>query len=294
MMMTSIQSVFTYLHLPDTEIDDKWAEEYMSQALDAIGIQQGYEEKVCLLSVSNHRVDLPHDLQYIQAVTYQFREPDNQQITKLTESLSKTTTVTTEEDGTNTVTNTLTQLITTPGDTQNEEHILRIQHQGVLNNYQVWLDSDLYTSNYTLMRLTNRAFSSNFHCENCPNFECSSEHTYSITPHRVLQTSLETGNICISYLARPKNEYGHIMIPDDVDFKMALAAYVKMAYCEEKMFMHEQSMARLYGQFKHEWEALSAKVRGKFIMKSIDEEGLVQAHQPLLNVIRSSRAFDNM
>lgn len=291
--MTSIQSVFAYLNLPDTEIDDKWAEEYMSQALDSIGIQQGYEEKVCLLTVSNHRVQLPSDLMFIQAVTYQFREPDEQEITKLTESLSKTTTVTEEEDGTQTITNTLTQLITTPGDTQNQSHILRIQHQGVLNNYQVWMDSDLYTSNYKLMKLTNRAFSANYHCDDCPNFECSSEHTYSITPTRTLQTSLETGNICISYLTRPKNEFGSIMIPDDVDFKMALAAYVKMRYCEEKMFMHENNMSRLYGQFKHEWEALSAKVRGKFIMKAVDEEGLRQAHKPTLNVIRNPRAFDN-
>ena len=293
-MMVSIKSIFTYLNLPDTEIEDLWIEEYASQAMDALHVSQSYDHKVCVLTVENHRVNLPSDLRYIEAITYQYQSPTANQVTKITESISNSTEVTIEDNGTQTTTNITTKSITTPGEIgNNQDHVLRIQHQGVLNNYQVWLSSDMYRNNFKLMKLANRAFASNYHCDNCPNFECISEHTYSITPQKTLQTSLVDGNICIAYMAKAKDECGDLLIPDDVDFKIAIAAYVKMRYAEDKMFRHEENMYRLYYQFKKEWELLSAKVRGKFIIKGIDEDGLVQAHKPLINVIRNSSNFDN-
>ncbi len=294
-MMTSIKSIFTYLNLPDTEIDDQWIEEYASQAVDLIGVDKAYERDVCLLTVSNHRASLPRDLKYIEAVSYQYRKPSPSEVTKLTESLSSSVTETVENDGTRTITNTLTTMFTTPGEyTNNQEHIVRIQHQGVLNTYQIWMDSSLYSNNFTLMKMINRPFSSNFHCDNCPNYHCECEEVYSITPDRVLQTSLETGNICISYLKRAVNDCGDIMIPDDDDFKRALAAYVQMRYANEKMWMHEDNMFRLYYEFRKEWELLSSKVRGKFIMKYADLDSIAIANKPLAGLIRSNSAFDNL
>lgn len=293
-MMTSIKSIYTYINLPDTEVDDKWIEEYASQGVQLIGVRDSFEQKVCIMNVSNHRASLPSDLRLIEAVSYQYEPATQEQVTKLTESLSNNTTVTVEDDGTQTVTNTLTTMFTTPGEvTSNQEHVLRIQHQGMINNYQLWMDSDIYKGTFKLMKLANRAFSQNYHCTNCPNFDCTSEHTYSITPSGSFQTSLQDGNVCIAYLAQPTNCDGDWLIPDDPDYKSALAAYVQMRYANEKMWLHEENMFRLYYQFKSEWEKLSAKVRGKFIMKSIDEEGLVAAHKPLTNVIRGPQVFDN-
>lgn len=286
--MTSIKSVFAYINLPDTEIDDMWIQEYASQALDAIEVSQIYEPTVCLLTVEDHKVSLPKDFRYLQAITYQHQSANSSQITKLVESVSNSTSEVVEEDGTRTITNTLTSMFTTPGDTMNQEHILRIQQQGVLNNYQLWFDSDLYRHNFHLMKAVPSNLSTSYHCTNCPNLTCSSVYEYSITPHRTIETSLKTGTICLFYLKKPTNDHGDLMIPDDQDLKMALAAYIKMRYAEEKMWMHEQNMFRLYYQFKQEWAKMAAKVKGKFLLKDIDLERLAYAHKPFTTAIRSA------
>lgn len=288
MKYTSIAKIFNFLPKNLSE-DDAYVIEYASQAMDMLNIHEVYDKKVCLIYVTDHQAYLPKDLKFIQALTYMHSQPTQTEADDVITSYSKTV-----EDLGDTIMTTKSSMTTEPDPgIWNQSHILRIQHQGVLNNYQLWSESNLFNNNFSLLRLVNKSVNINMHCNDCPNLHCDSQDYYQVNMQGQIITSIKEGYLCLFYLAKQKNERGEFLIPDDPDVLTALAAYVKYKVVEDLAFTRQKGYAQMYERELQRWEQLAAKVKGKYIMKSVNFKDLETYGNQLSNVFHNSRAFDN-
>jgi hypothetical protein len=287
MRYTSIAKVFTFLPKSFAE-EDGFVLEYASQAMDALGIHQVYDKKTCLIKITDHQASLPSDCKFVQALTYMHNQPTEDSINTLI-STSKST----EDNGT-TTTDTYTTLVTTTSkDYYNKDTILRIQHQGVLNNYKLWAESDVFTNNFSLLRLVNRSVNINVHCDNCPNLICESKDYYQINMNNQIMTSIKDGYLCLFYLAKKKNDRGEFLIPDNFDVLTALAAYVKYKFMEDMAFSRQKGYQSMYREEQMSWEILSAKVKGQYILQDFTSDDIENYGNYLSKIFHNSNAFDN-
>ena len=287
MIYTSIAKVFTFLPKSFAE-EDGFVLEYASQAMDALGIHQVYDKKTCLIKITDHQASLPSDCKFVQALTYMHNQPTEDSINTLI-STSKST----EDNGT-TTTDTYTTLVTTTSkDYYNKDTILRIQHQGVLNNYKLWAESDVFTNNFSLLRLVNRSVNINVHCDNCPNLVCESKDYYQINMNNQIMTSIKDGYLCLFYLAKKKNDRGEFLIPDNFDVLTALAAYVKYKFMEDMAFSRQKGYQSMYREEQMSWEILSAKVKGQYILQDFTSDDIENYGNYLSKIFHNSNAFDN-
>lgn len=289
MKYTSIAKVFNFLPKSFGE-EDGYVMEYAAQAMDALDIHQVYDKKVCLVQVADHQATLPSDLKYIQAVTYMEQQPTASETQDIITSYSKSFV----DDG-DTVTTTLTTMITEPDpNVANQNHILRIQHQGVLNSYELWAESDAFQNNFTLLRMVNKSHSLAMHCDNSPNLHCDYKDYYQVNMLGQIITSIRSGYLAVFYLAKRKNDRGEFLIPDDFDVLNAIAAYIKYKYMEEMAFTRQKGYYTAYERELQKWEVLSAKVKGKYLMKEVTAEDLDIWGNYLSRVFHNSNAFDNL
>lgn len=288
MKYTSIAKVFTYLPKNFAE-EDGYALEYAAQAMDALNIHQVYDKKTCLLEVSDHQTSLPSDLKHIGALTYMHSQPTEADTDQVITTYSRSTV----DDG-DTVTTTFTTQRTEPDlGTVNQDHILRIQYQGVLNNYQIWSESDAFRRNFVLLRLVNKSNAINMHCTDCPNLHCDYKDYYQVNMNGQIITSIKDGYVCLFYLAKKRNDRGEFLIPDDFDVLNAIAAYIKYKYMENMVFTRQKGYQTAYQNMLREWEILSNKVKGKYILKEATMPVVNTWGNYLSHVFHNSNAFDN-
>lgn len=71
-----------------------------------------------------------------------------------------------------------------------------------------------------------KSASNNYQCDECNNIpSCCTDYTFYIQDGYI-NTSLETGDLCIVYLGIPVDDDGYPLVPDDVYFDKALKSYV--------------------------------------------------------------------
>lgn len=289
----SIDSVFT--HLPQklkNDIENNVIREWIIKGLGLLQIKQTYNRKVCTLIVNDHKTDTPRGLKFVESIAYMYNNDNTDLVASYITNISKDTTVEMNGDS-DVITETITkQTIVPPRDYPNLSHILRIQHMGVINNYKLWYESDIFHSNFVIMRLTNKAFSGEYHCSYCPNLKSSCQYYYTFHPNGTITTNIQNGVLCISYLELA-NENGQYLIPDNEVIKHALSAYVKMRYWEEKYFM-EPNLIQLYKNAQQESQLLFAKAKGESLLRELDIDDLHAQNRLLVNWATSDRVFNNL
>jgi hypothetical protein len=244
--MISAKSILSYL--PIDELDADKAMEWVYQAFDKIGYRGTYQRVICQLEVENFKAALPSDLIRLELVVHipiQTIEPSDRDIPPALDP------------------------------DYNYESIERIQHQGIINNYNLFSLLQANSVKYTVLRYLDTPFGNGMHCSGCPNLSTHCDLTYSVTPSRCLLTNFEKGTLCISYLTYSTNSEGDLMIPDDSDFKDAMSAYVMMKYSEEKMWTKYENGLRFYELYLNKWVNQSAKVRAQFKLDNIPTENIV-------------------
>jgi hypothetical protein len=244
--MISAKSILAYLPIDDLEVDK--AMEWVYQAFDKIGYRGTYQRVICQLTVENFKAMLPADLIKIELVVHipeQYIEPSDRETPPALDP------------------------------EYNYESIERIQHQGIINNYNLFSLLQANSISYTVLRYLDTPFGNGVHCTNCPNISTHCDLTYSITPNRCLLTNFETGTVCISYLTYSTNEQGDLLIPDDSDFKDAMASYIMMKYSEEKMWTKYENGMRFYELYLNKWVNQSTKVRTQFKLDNMATENIV-------------------
>lgn len=284
----SIDSVFAYL--PPSLIEDiQRSREYILQSIRDSNIKTNYERQVCTLIVKDHRTELPKDLKYIEAIAHLNGSVD--EVVNHIRNTSIERNIERDDDN-NVVTTTTVTTIDVPTDIPNIDYIQRIQHLGVINNYKLFLESPVFSKNFQILRLTNRAFSNGLHCSSCPNLNSNCQDFYTVNPTRTLYTSIKDGVLCLSYLRFAKVD-GSYVIPDDPDIKKALAAYLKYRYWEDRMY-EDPRMVNMYKMSQTEYEQLMAKAKGNYIIRSTNIEELIGQDEVLIRWARNSKVFDNL
>lgn len=288
MKYTSLEKIFTFLPKSLGMSDDDVIE-FAAQAMDALNIHQVYEKKVCLVKVVDHQASLPKDFKYIELVTYMYNQPTEAERDQIITSFSKT-----KEQVGDTLVTTVSSMTTEPLPSMyNLDHILRIQHQGVLNNYQLWVDSDYFVNNFKPLRLVNKSKATTFHCVNSPNLYCESVDYYQINMNGQIITSVKEGYLSVFYLAKSRNDRNYFKIPDDFDVLTAIAAYIKYKHMEEQAFRTQKGYRASYQDELVRWEMLSAKVKGKYILSEVTTDLIENFANGLSRVFHQSNIFDN-
>ena len=82
------------------------------------------------------------------------------------------------------------------------------------------------------MRYATDNFHSVRHCLNSPDMACSSEYTYSLNNNYII-TSFKTGFVFMAYKGLAVDEDCQIIIPDNVNVKLAVQFYIRWRYLDD-------------------------------------------------------------
>ena len=313
MTLTNIKSVLNFVAVPSSELDTATMVEWAAQGLSMIQTQTMHKPELTVLELDDHIAILPNDLKYISAVVYSGHNPKTSVIetedidtttlsttsssTAIPANADVTITTTTSRDNANSTVDTTTTTIQYPASftrEMNDGLIGSINYQAVLNNYQDYgyLANDA-AERYQLLKLDRSAFAASIHSNCTPNFTSSCYSKYTIDSKNRIVCDYRNGYLSVFYLSVPKNEEGDLMIPDDGDVKLALAAYIHMKYQQMQTMMHVQGAAQLYQEFRREWQLMAAKVKGKQVYNEIDRDRMAYVTRRGFSYANNPKVFDN-
>lgn len=272
-----------WVSVPETDLSPLLLQEYGILALDLLNVSGYYDRKVCLGALVNHKFDFPQDLLYVEGVAY-LKNEDESVIRELQKYVVESRSF--EGDYLVETTSTYTPFYDT--DSPNANFIKSIQYHGVLNDYKVFLDSELFKVNFEFLNYRKGPFLA--YCENLPHVVC--DNWFKTNPYRQVESNIESGTIAVSYLTRPTNSSGEILIPDDQNLMQALASFVKMRYWEDRSFTKEEQAFRLYKQYQEEWSFLSIREKGASHKFNFDPQYVFNMMRQQLSQVRHSRVFD--
>ena len=244
-MYTSIEAVFSRLSIPADQYDDDEVIEWTMQGLDMTKLRGAFEQDMDLIEISNHKGMLPLGIAEIEIVAKPLMDqtPTAEEIESLTECEI---------------------------DYINKNQVDRIQNQGIVNNYNLFINSPYFQNNFEVLSITNRPFTSKFHCRTCPNLHSVCEENYSLNTSGQIITSFESGVICIGYLRSATDENGMFIIPDNEDLIQGLAGFVMAKHWEKRMNMKEEGAFNMYNLYMDRASSLLAKARGIEITKAFN------------------------
>lgn len=282
---TSIKSIFPYISR--IEYEEDYVLELAYQAYETMMGRKSfsYDQKVCLVQVKNHKAELPKGWRLIESVAYMFSQPTEDEIDILCAAVEESN----DEESP----------AVNPDYDYNADDIARIQHQGIVNNYNLYehlWSSDFYKNAFVLLRPLDKPHTTSYHCTYCPNLSSLCEETYNITSDNNLITSIQDGWLCVAYLADSMDEDGYPLVIDHPDVMNAMVAYVMYKLWETKLMVDgDRSIAyRLYRDYLNKWERLAMKVRGNMNLQNIDHVGLSAYQERYKRFTSNGSNFNNL
>jgi len=261
------------------------AVEMIGEALEFIGAFGQYEETVTLLDVVDHKVALPEDLVEVIQMAYTKSVVDPTLcISDEGETLDETCTTCPEPE--------------TPEcwNAHNQYYIPEQRYYDVVASYGVVSNyNSNYYDNFQPLKLDKSNFRSakGLHCLDSINLYCESEDTYSI--HRgYVNTSFQTGTIALAYLQQPLDEDGYPMIIDEISFRTAVVAYIKMRIADSKYFSNPTpANGSLLNTYTSDWQWYCKQAKNAQLMPSnLDErEQLYRSNMRLVKKRNSYGSF---
>lgn len=240
----SIDAVFARLPIPHSEYDESDIIEWAMQALDMTNIRTAYEREMVVLEVKNHKAKLPTGLVQIEIVTTPVsKAPSLKEIQELTDC----------------------QI-----DYINKQHVDRIQNYGIINNYNLFVQSDYFQNYFEILRLSNRPLMGKFHCSTCPNLHSNCKQEYTLDKSGNIITSFESGNICLGYLKHATDADGNFLIPDEENLIQALAYYATAKYWEVRYNMNQEGSEKRFERYMYMAQDFLAKARGIQITRNFN------------------------
>lgn len=251
-----LEAVFNYIPkgVKEEEGDDSQLLSWALQALRHTNIVQRYERRICILTVKNHKAELPEEIRNINRAMYMTCEPTEQDSEDLCGCLSFDDTCFFDE----------TDL--TPQDSPTStEAICRLPI-----NYRLALNSNFIKNNFTKMKYVGNYTKI---CKQCKNDFCNNcVYTYSVDKNLVLTCSSKDGWICLDYDAEIKDDNDNFLIPDDVDLMRGISYYVQSMHWLNRDSRKEQGAFQRYQTFLNQAEMMLTKAKGKFKLKAIDKQ----------------------
>lgn len=286
-------SVNTVFQLMPKSILDEFTmhelQEYAVQAIDFIAVPMVYERKGCLVEFANHKAVLPTDLRFIDTVAWLSGQPSNGEVDQIV------TTISTDKeyvDG-NLVTTTTSTTTKPTNIDYNLDHIMRIQRQGVLNNYLIWEDTSFYNKYFTILKYNTAGLRNSRMTKNCPNFNACCPHQFTVETDNTLKLSIESGILYIAYLALATDDCGELLIPNIVQVKNAIAKYIMYLISQEKMWSNDANSRYMYEKYQQEASTAIASAKGQLFLQAVDMEEIDRIVHYTIQPSRSTIVFDN-
>jgi len=211
--------------------------EWIGEALEHIGASSQLCKKQAVIQIHNHRGNLPGDLYYIDQVAVNTcTGPSTQsEITELSKQIGVLNSnlsiyyakvnnaVTLSANGTY-------NSVLTPTDLESFDsyHSTTLNQLTTLNSRMQVLEGIYFNSSGTCMQLLEygtSTFHAGAHCDECANATVRYKDTYVINCG-MIQTSFESGQVCLSYTAFPTDDECYPMVPDDISYREAMFWYI--------------------------------------------------------------------
>lgn len=214
---------------------------WFREALRLLPNTTATESKIEIFEVVNNRIQLPKYVKTINQVMYMYKDPSPDCIKSY------------------------------------EDCIIPVETQDILPQlckpeiyYKMFLDSPYYRNNYRLLRYVGSDKS--ILCNNCPNFNCDSESTFTLSRDRILNTSFDCGFICINYDTEVCDELGNLLIPDIQEVHNFLQSYAIKRHLEERMFSKEEAISQMYQMYSQKSDIEYKKARGIIMLRQINPD----------------------
>jgi hypothetical protein len=227
--------------------------EWVGEALDFLKVADSQEEVVAFMEVKDFHADLPCGFQMaLQLARNRNWTPDNK-------SSSCPVTVPVEGE----------DVVTTTDETYTTSFNLKWE-------YQPFIKSSYYASNFSPIRLSNHVFFKSLVCKEgnqSPYQTCTDEYTIVGTAERRFRFSFQTGQVALSYLKTILDEEtGYPMIPDQISYITAITYYLKWKIAEQHQWNGRQGFAGLATDSERKWLKYVQQAKNWSMMpKSLDD-----------------------
>lgn len=155
---------------------------------------------------------------------------------------------------------------------------------------QTIINSNSFYRNWTALSLSTNSFALSVHCDNCVNLRSSCNYEYSVSPDGILTFNFQTGYICISYYAYPKDCDGTFLIPDVEDYKQALVNYCMMNAWQFRWELKEEGSGERYKEYQMLWSLFKSKATASIRMPDLASAEAMKNIS--LKLIPNNRRFD--
>lgn len=234
-----------YRDLGIEEISEIDVIEWAGEALEAIGAITLYEEAIACIEVSNHQADLPNGLHsIIQIARNNEWSPSNKDIICPADIVEETTTE--EVD--------YPVILDCNGSPITDVEIAYYRPYFDLQyEYYGWTRSNMYSTNYTPVRLANHTFFNTLVCPEDKNLYHSCSDEYTIVEDK-MRFSFKEGSIIVSYYRQKIDPTtGYPMIPDEYSVITAITMYITMKYMGRMWYMGREGYADKLQKAEADW-----------------------------------------
>lgn len=274
-----------YRDLGIEEISETDVIEWVGEALELINAPTLNEEAVAFIEVNNHKAELPNGLHQIIQVAknnhWHKKEPicpANIILDCPTEQI-----VTSNNDcgcGNNGMITDSKKLHFIPLDCQGEpifetEVAYYRPYFDLQYEYFGWNNSNIYSQQYTPMRLANHTFFNSLVCEEQEHIyckDCGVSEEYSLRDNTII-TSFQEGSIALSYYRQKVDEKtGYPMIPDEISIITAITYYITWKYMQKLWYMGREGYGDKMQFAQAEWHWYCKQAGNKLMIPNgIDE-----------------------
>lgn len=285
MQFIKLQTVLN--RIPPAIRKEDYDENLLSYALDGLrffSFNQKYINKIAIVPIHNHIVQIPEDLHSVNLVTYQADEPTDEYALDMFCFCEDTKCGTCQKavscgnpgiyvgSDNNVFCDTCSGCLT-----EKEEFESRTNSICRHNiSYQLFLDSRYYNELHLPLKFIGNG--SNVLCTSCPNrFVQDCSETFSIDPTiSVFKTSIKDGWVCINYEAELKDNDGDFLIPKHSKLIEGLASYAEARHWQNRSAMHEQAAESRFERRLFRAEQLLRSAKGSLLLREINPNTINQ------------------
>ena len=281
MQYTSINTVLGKFHrdLRGNEISESDIIEWAGEALEFLKVNQVQEQAIAFLEVKDFHAEIPKGFQMVLQIAR-----NNRWVEEEKESCTPCVVIDAIEEE---VPGCCTDTVVTDCNgfvIENNDVVEYKPYFDLRFNYQPWINSHYYKSNYTPVRLSNHTLFNSIVCkekvDEC--IGCTDEYTIVGLQDKRIRTSFQNGSIAMAYLKNAiDDETGYPLIPDQISYITAIVYYIQWKIAQMYDWNGREGYARIAQDKERLWTRYAKQAKNYTKMpKSLDDyqDLLEQSH----------------
>lgn len=234
--------------------------EWTGEALEFIGTKRIYEEAIAFYEVKNHQCPIPpFTHQIIQIAKNNSWRPDNLCVTpsSIIQEVPNVVYQTCNNCGQNSEEDMGYVVLDGKGTPVLEYDIAYYRpYFDLLGEYYGWSNTNIYSCNYTPVRLsTSSFFNTVVDKEHDGSLYSNCKDEYTIISNSLLRFGFPSGFVAIAHKRQPLDrDTGYPTIPDSIAHITACVAYIKMKMNDKDLFDKREGSIQLSQKLEADWQ----------------------------------------